>query len=523
MKNPFVRKMLGSMVIAMSSLLTFTVSAAEPSVLRMVPSAALTVLDPVYSNAYITRDHAYLVFDTLFGTDANGNIRPQMVDKYTTSKDQLIWTFTLRDGLEFHDGTPVTSADVTSSLKRWSSRDAFGGLLAKVIASYEEPDARTFVIKLKEPFGVMLSALGKPSSTVPFIMPKRLASVPGTEQMKEIIGSGPYKFVSEEFKPGERAAYAKNEKYKPRKEPASGTTGAKIANFDRIEWIFIRDPQTMISALEKGEVDLVTQPASEHYSTLRTLPGVQLVTLTPAGSQLFLRFNHVSKPFDDVRIRRAAMVALGQEEMLKTQIGVPGAMRFCVSVWPCGTALSSDNTGFFNGKADPTKAARMLKEAGYDGTPVVLLRPTDNPSITKLPLMAKQQLEEAGFKVNLQQMDWGSLLARRSKKDAWSAYMSWWVAADVANPLVAATANATGATGWAGWQDDPQIEQMKVKFARANKMAEQKKIAEAIQLRMIETGSYVPLGQFSLPAAARKNLSGFVTSDAQVLWGIKRN
>lgn len=497
--------------------------AADAKTLRVVPNGEPTVLDPVFSNAYVTRDASYLVYDTLFGTDAKGEVRPQMVDKWTTSKDQLTWTFTLREGLEFHDGAPVTSADVVASLKRWSSRDAFGGLLAKSLDRYEAPDAKTFVIKLKQRFGVLLSALGKPSSTVPFIMPKRLADVPGTEQVKEVMGSGPYKFSAADHRPGEKLVYLKNTKYRPRSEPASGTTGAKIVNFDRLELVIIRDAQTQLNALIAGEVDIVMAPAPEQYATLRSRPELQLVTLTPAGAQLFLRFNHVSKPFDNVKIRQAAMVALGQEEMLKTQVGVPGAMRYCASVWPCGTPLSNENTGFFNGKADAVKAAQMLKTAGYDGTPVVLLRPTDVASISKLPLVAKQQLEAAGFKVDLQQMDWGSLLARRSKKSAWSAYMSWWSAADVSNPLVAATANATGDTGWAGWQDDKTIEALKLEFVQASSLAEQKRIAEKIQLRMIETASYVPLGQFVLPAAAQKNLSGFVPSDAQVLWGIKRS
>lgn len=523
MKQPFLRTALRGAILATSMAIAFAANADDARILRVVPNGEPTVLDPVFSNAYVTRDASYLVYDTLFGTDAKGEILPQMVDNWSTSKDQLTWTFALRDGLEFHDGVPVTSADVVASLKRWSSRDAFGGILAKSIDRYETPDAKTFVIKLKQPFGILLQALGKPSSTVPFIMPKRLADVPGTEQVKEVIGSGPYKFAANEYRPGEKLVYIKNLKYKPRNEAASGTTGAKIVNFDRLELVVIRDAQTQLNALIRGEVDVVTAPAAEQYATLRTQTGIQLVDLTPAGSQLFLRFNHVSKPFDDVKVRRAAMVALGQEEMLKTQVGVPGAMRYCASVWPCGTPLASDKTGFFDGKANPAKAAGMLKEAGYDGTPVVLLRPTDVPGITKLPLVAKQQLEAAGFKVDLQQMDWGSLLARRTKKNAWSAYMSWWAAVDVSNPLVAATANATGEKGWAGWQDDQPIEQMKLQFVQATSLAEQKRIAEKIQLRMIETASYVPLGQFALPAAASKNLSGFVPSDAQVFWGIKKN
>jgi len=164
------------------------VGQGAPVTMRMVPQTNIAILDPIWTTANVTRNHGYMIYDTLFGTDAEGKIKPQMVDKWTTSKDGKLWTFTLRDGLEFHDGAPVTSEDVVASLKRWSSRDSFGGVLAGFIDHYETPDAKTFRLVLKEPFGLVLEALGKPSSNVPFIMPKRIADTPGDQQIKETIG-----------------------------------------------------------------------------------------------------------------------------------------------------------------------------------------------------------------------------------------------------------------------------------------------------------------------------------------------
>ena len=454
------------------ALLAPGVALGQGKTLKVVPHANITILDPIWTTAFVTRNHGYMIYDTLFGTDLEGKVKPQMVDKWTVSKDNLTWTFTLRDGLEFHDGKPVTSEDVVASLKRWASRDSFGGVLAKNVDAWEAPNAKTFVIKLKAPFGVMLDALGKPSSNVPFIMPARIAATPGSEQIKEHIGSGPFRFSPADFKPGERVLYTKNEKYKPRSEPANGTTGGKVVNVDQVEWVIIRDPQTQFNALVAGEVDIIEQPAFEQYATLKAQKDIALFDMTPAGFQYIFRFNHLHAPFNNVKIRQAAMVAMGQEAFLKTQVGTPGMYKFCKSMYPCGTPLASDNTGIYTGMADPKKSQQMLKDAGYDGTPVVLMRPTDLAAIAKLPLVAKQQLEAGGFKVDMQQMDWATLLARRSKKDApkdggWNAFMTAWTAGDILNPITMAMMNTAGDKGWFGWQDDKQIDELKTKFTQA--------------------------------------------------------
>ena len=522
------RRSIFALAALSAALMSPLAAHAQAKTLRIVPHSNITILDPIWSTAFVTRNHGYMIYDTLFGTDASGKVKPQMVDKWSVSKDNKVWTFTLRDGLEFHDGKPVTSEDVVSSIKRWASRDSFGGVLAKSVDSYESPDAKTFVIKLKQPFGVMLEALGKPSSNVPFIMPKRVADTPGSEQIKENIGSGPYKFVAAEYKPGERLVYVKNEKYKPRAEAPSGTTGGKNVYLDRVEWVIIRDPQTQYNALVAGEVDLVEQPTFEQYASLKAEKNIKLEDAQPDGLQFIFRFNHLHAPFNDVRIRQAAMVAMGQEAFLKTQVGAPGMFKYCRSMYPCGTPYASDNTGIYTGMANPQKAAQMLKDAKYDGTPVVLMRPTDLASIAKLPLVAKQQLEAAGFKVDMQQMDWATLVARRAKKDApdkggWNAFMTAWTAGDIQNPLTMAMMNAAGDKGWFGWQDDKVMEDLKVKFAQAGTDAEKKKLAEQLQLRAFETASHVNLGQYNNPAAMRTNITGLVPAGAQVYWNIKKN
>ena len=502
-------------------------AAAQGSTLKIIPTTNMTVLDPIWTTAYISRNFGYMIYDTLFGTDAQGKIQPQMVGKWSVSKDNKTWTFQLRDGLEFHDGKPVTSEDVVASLKRWASRDTFGGQLAKAIDKYETPDAKTFVIQLKEPFGLVTEALGKPSSNVPFIMPKRVADTSGDVQIKETIGSGPYIFKADEFRPGEKAVFLKNTKYKPRAEAPSGTAGGKNVYVDRVEWLFIRDAQTQLNALLNGEADILEQPAFEQYATLRSNPNVELVDAQPAGNQFILRFNFLHAPFNNEKIRRAAMLALGQEAFLRTQVGTPGLTRYCKSMFPCGTPYESANTGEYTGIASPEKAKALLAEAGYKGEPVVLMRPSDNGTIGKLPLVAKQQLEQAGFKVDLQNMDWQTLVARRAKKDApsaggWSIFMTSWTASDILNPLTMAMMNATGDKGWFGWQDDPKLEAIKKQFVAATTDAEKKRLAEAAQLQAFQTVTHVPVGQYNQPAAVRKGVSGLVPAGAQVYWNIRK-
>lgn len=517
----------GTIAVA-GALVPLAAHAQSNNVLRIVPHAALAVLDPIWTTAYVTRNHGYMVYDTLFGMDAAGQFKPQMVDRWTTSPDKKTWTFTLRDGLEFHDGKPVTGEDVVASLKRWSARDAMGQKLASFVERWESPDAKTFRIVLREPYGLVIDSLGKPSSNVPFIMPKRVAETDPSKQIDDYTGSGPYVFSRADYKPGERAVYTRFAKYKPRAEPPSGTTGGKVVNVDRVEWVFLRDPQTQQNALIAGEVDIIEQPAFEQYASLKAQPNVEVINAVPLGYQYMLRFNHLHAPFDNPKIRQAAMVALGQEAFLKAQVGTPGLYKYCRSMFPCGTPLASDNTGWFTGMADPARAKKMLQEAGYKGEPVLIMQPTDLASIAKLPIVATQQLRQAGFTVDLQSMNWGTLVARRAKKDAprdggWNAFLTAWTSADLLNPLTNPAFTASGDKGWFGWATDAELEKLRDEFARATDERQKKALAEKVQLRAIEIGTHANVGEYMQPAAIRKGVvSGIVPAAAQVYWNVSK-
>jgi peptide/nickel transport system substrate-binding protein len=295
-----------------------------------------------------------------------------------------------------------------------------------------------------------------------------------------------------------------------------------------VEWTIIRDPQTQLNALKAGEVDIIEQPAGEQYSSLRATPGVSLVDMTPAGAMYTLRFNFLNPPFDNVLIRRAAMLAVGQEQVLRTQVATPGLYRFCKSLYPCGTPLESDATGAFTGVANPAAAKKLLEEAGYKKQPILLMRPSDFASLSKAPLVVKQQLEAAGFVVDMQTMDWQTLLARRAKKEAanaggWDAFITFNAATDNLSPLTMSMMNASGPRGWFGWQNDTELEEIKKAFASADTEAERKKLAVKAQLRAVETVTHINLGQFNQPAAVRNVVTGILPAGAQVYWNIKKS
>jgi peptide/nickel transport system substrate-binding protein len=503
---------------------------AQDKVLRVVPHSNLAILDPIWTTAYMSRNHGYMIYDTLFGTDEKSQVKPQMVDTWTVSPDNRLWTFKLRKGLEFHDGKPVTSEDVTASLARWGKRDAMGVALFTFVDRMDTPAPDTFRIFLREACGFVLEALGKPSSNVPFIMPKRIAETDAFKQIEEHIGSGPYTFKRDEFKPGDKAVYLKFARYVPRKEAPSGSTGGKHVYVDRVEWnLALRDAQAQINALVKGEVDIIEQPSFPLIPGLKKDPNVVVYNYSPVSLQYMARFNHLHKPFDNPKVRQAALAAFAQEPFLQAQVGVKELYKTCPSMFTCGTPYASAFGSEIQSKSNMKKAQELLKASGYDGTPVVLMKPTDLAAIDKLPDVAAQLMRQAGFKVDLQAMDWQTLVGRRAKKDApdkggWNMFLTAWQGPDIWNPIANATMDTRGeASGWFGWGKDDKIMELRAKFMRETDEGKKKKLAEAIQARAFEIGTHAPLGEFDSPLAARKNISGLFRQTGNFYWNLKKN
>ncbi|MCW5749274.1 MAG: ABC transporter substrate-binding protein, partial [Alphaproteobacteria bacterium] len=363
-------------------------TAQAQTTLRVVAHSDLKVLDPIWTTAYITRNHGYLIYDTLFAQDGELHIRPQMVDTWKVSADKLVWTFTLREGLEWHDGQKVTSEDIIPSLKRWAERDGMGQQLWKFVKEAKAVDARTFELVLNEPYGLVLESLGKPSSTVPFMMPKRIAETPSNQQIKEFVGSGPFIFKQDEWKPGDKVVYVRNPKYKPRSEPAFGLAGGKVAKVDRVEWVAIPDPLTAVNALIAGEVDMIEAPPPDLFPVLKEDKNIQLYGWNALGSQAIARMNHLHPPFNNVKARLAVLYATAQEEYMEAQVGDKSIYSLCNAPLICGTP-NGKTYGDLLIKPDLAKARQLLKESGYDGTPIIMMHATDLQSSNRFPQVAK--------------------------------------------------------------------------------------------------------------------------------------
>ena len=516
--------------LALTASLTLPgIADAQTKTIHAVMHSDLRVIDPGLTTAYITRDHGYMVYDTLLAMDSNFKVQPQMAE-FKVSDDKLTYSFTLRDGLKWHDGTPVTAEDCVASLKRWGQKDGMGQKLMDFTASLEATDPKTITLKLKEPYGLVLESIGKPSSLVPFMMPKRIAETPADKAIPEQIGSGPFKFVAAEFQPGVKAVYVKNADYVPRKEAPSWTSGGKVVKVDRVEWITMADNQTAINALQSGDIDFVEAPSFDILPVLKQDKELTIHTLSPLGFQTLGRMNFLYPPFDNPKVRRAAFLAMSQKPVLDALVGNPDYYKVCGAVFGCGTPLASDVGAETlvkgNGMAE---AKKLLAESGYDGTPVALMAPGDVVSLKAQPIVAAQLLREAGFKVDVQATDWQTVVTRRAsqkppKDGGWNMFFTNWAGPDILNPVANVSTGGKGKNGgWFGWPDDPKVEALRDQFARATSPEEQKKLAEEVQKEVYEQVLYIPLGQYQAPSVWRNELTGILDGPATpVFWNIEK-
>jgi len=501
---------------------------AQQKVIRFIPEADLRSIDPIWTTAYITRNHGYMVYDTLFSTDAKFQIQPQMVDKWEVSPDKLTYTFTLRSGLKFHDGQPVRAADCVASIERWAKRDVLGQKLAELTESWTTVNDTTFRLKLKKPFAYVLEALGKPSSNVPFIMPERMAKIDAFQQITEPIGSGPFRMVKEEWVPGNKVVYAKFTDYVPRKEPPSWTAGGKVVKVDRVEWRYIPDSATAAAALNSGEVDWWQQLPPDLIPVLAKNKDVKIENTDPLGSMGIIRFNHLQPPFNNPKLRQVLLHVVSQQDYAIGIAGDPKNGKPCPSYFTCGTPLSNTaGSAVLTGKRDFERAKQLVKEAGYKGEKIVVLDATDQPIVHSQALITTELLRKVGVNVELQAGDWGTLITRRSSKEpvekgGWSIFHTWWVGPDQASPAINAALRGSGDKAWFGWPTDARIEELRDQWFAAPDLAAQKKVAEQIQTRAWEVVPYIPTAQFIIPTAYRTSLSGILVSPVNLMWNVEK-
>ncbi len=524
---------LGLAAAAVASAVSAAPSAqAQEKVLRAVMHADVRTLDPFWTTQTIAGIHGMLVYDTLFGNDDDGRPKPQMVDKYDLSADKKTYTFTLRDGLKFHDGSPVTTKDVIASLRRWGAKDSAGQRLLSFTDKMEAVDDKTFRLILKEPYGMVLETLGKTGTSVAAIMREQEALTDPNTQIKEAIGSGPFKFAKDQWVPGSKTVYLKNADYVPRpgNEPPSGFAGSKVPKVDRVELVWIADPQTAMSALVSGEIDFYEQPSIDFLPILSKARGVKLLKTGKIDSHFgLIRLNHLHPPFNNVKARQAMYYLVNQEDFLRAIVGDPEFFSVCHGLIVCGSALGNDAGSAMMKEYNPKKALQLMKEAGYNGEPITVLHATDHVTITPATQVLIQAMREAGLNVDAQAMDWGSVVSRRAKKEppaqgGWNIFVTTSGTVSGANPVLHTWIGAACDKGLFGWPCDPEVERLRNAYGFAHTDEEKMKVARDLQARAIEQVVYIPFGQWTQPIAYRADrIDGIVPNTGlAVLWNISK-
>ncbi len=496
------------------------------STLRFVPQANLTALDPVFTTAIVTGNHGYYVFDTLYSNPMDGQPRPQMAEGHEVSPDGRTWRIRLREGLTFHDNTPVRGVDCVASIQRWTKRDPFGQLLGKVVESWAAPDDRTMEIKLTRPFPLLATALGKADSAQPFIMPERLAKTDPNVQVTEMVGSGPYRFLPKEYNSGSHMAYEKFDGYVPRKEAPDWGTGGKVAHFQRVEWQVITDPATASAALQNGEIDWWEQPLNDLLPTLARDRNIGLMVSNPQGNESLMRLNCLQPPFNDLAIRRAVLLGVNQEDYMRATFGDDQSLwRTCRSEFPCGTQYETLDDGTYM-KGDLNAARAALKASKYAGERVVVLSPSDFPAIEPLCQVTADLLKKIGFNVDYQEMDWGTVVQRRAsmepvEKGGWSIFHTYGSSGAYSSPATSTLVRGQGKAGWFGWWQSDKAEALTQDWLAAPDVASQKRIASEIgKLAMSEVAT-VPLGINFTKTAFRHRITGLLQGVAPYPWNVR--
>lgn len=498
-------------------------------VLRFVPYADLTVFDPLWTTADITRDHGYLVYDTLYGTDGALQPQPQLAEGHLLERDGRLCTITLRDGITFHDGGPIRARDCVASLERWMAVAPMGQTLKALLEELVALDDRRLRFRLRRPFPLLIKVLAQPVAPVPFIMPERVARTDPREQITDDTGSGPFRFRRDEYQLGSLTAYERFAGYRPTPSTASGlTAGPKHTHFDRVEWRSIPDASTAAAALQRGEVDWFSHPPPEILELFQRSRTIALGRMELLPTVCVMRFNQLHPPFDDKRVRQALLPAISQADFVMAAAGTnPDDYRIDTGFFPPGSPMASD-AGLepLKGPRDPERARRLLREAGYGGEKVRLLGSVNAGTTSALAQVTADLLPRLGFTLEPALLDNASVVQRRRSQEpvergGWSvscwAFPGLWFE----NPATHILIRGNGRDAWFGWPSAPRLEELRDAWLDAEGLAAQQRIAREIQAVAMEELPCIPLGCVFRSTALSRSLRDRVVG-MPLFWNIRR-
>ncbi len=502
---------------------------ARNHVLKFVPQSNLAVLDPIWTTAYITRNHGYMIYDTLFGIDGEFKPKPQMAEGVAYEDGGKVATVTLRQGPKFHDGEPVRAKDCVASLRRWMRRSPMGQKLAEFTEDLSAVDDRRLRFRLKRPFPLLEQALGNLGAPIPFIMPERIAMTDPFQQVRETIGSGPYRFKADEFNSGSLIVYEKNRDYSPTPVAARGlTAGPKLVHFDRVEWHVIPDAATAAGALQTGEIDWYEQPPPEIQDLLKRNRSISIEAIDPNPLIGIMRLNHLFPPFDDRKMRQAILPAVDQKDYMVAIVGTDPAMyRTGTGVFTPGTPLANDEgMSVLNGPRSVDRAKQLLREAGYTDQLIRLIGSTDILAPTAMTQVAVDMFRRLDVNFDPVLTDWGTVVQRRASREpldkgGWSVFCTAFASFDFLDPSGHYPLRGNGRGAWFGWPTIPKLEELRDQWFVAPDLDAQKRIAREMQRVALDEVSYIPLGSYMSMTALNRELRDRVRGFA-MFWNIKR-
>ncbi|MDX8522831.1 ABC transporter substrate-binding protein [Mesorhizobium dulcispinae] len=514
--------------LSFPSILRAQTAATAEHTVSMVLSDPLTAFDPFFTTSGTTQNHSLAIYDTLFALDSKLLPRPQMVGNWDISEDKKIYTFELRGGLGWHDGSPVTAGDCVASVRRWGQTSA-GQTFSARVRDISKKDEKTFTIVLNEPTGVLIDLMATLAGNSLFMMREKDAERPVTEQVTSNIGSGPFKFNESLARPGASFAYDRNEKYVARNEPTNGFAGSKVVKVDRVVWQSMADVQTAFAALQTGEIDFLASPPGDLYSVIESDPNLSLQVLDKAGSDMCLRMNHLQKPFNNVKARQALLHLIDQEAFLRVTAPDPRYGRPVTSIFGNSTPYSNDeNTGWYKKGGDPEKAKQLFQEAGYAGEKVVILDPTDWPRGDAASQLLANTLQKIGINAELASSDWGGIVKRRANKGpvesgGWNIFITDDGDYVQGDPLTALFLNASGDKAWFGWPHNDEYEALRAKWVDVGTLEERKALARDMQRVFWSFVGDVRLGQTVSPVARRKTLTELIEMPQRLaMWNMQK-
>ncbi|MGH6760856.1 MAG: ABC transporter substrate-binding protein [Phyllobacterium sp.] len=496
--------------IAAASLFVLSTSASyaeKGGVINVATIGEPASLDPMMSATDLVGMISQHILETLFTFDEKWNVIPLLAETMPeVSGDGTIYTLKLRDGVKFHNGRVMTADDVVASLNRWLEIASRGKQTAPYIKAIEAPEPNVVTITLVQPYAPLLALLAFNNSAA-VILPAETLAMP----LEEVIGTGPY--MLKEHKPDQYVQLVRFDDYKSRGEKADGFGGARIANFDEVRFVPVPDASTRVEASIAGQYDYVDALPVESYARLEQGKN-RPILLNHFGWPIFV-MNNREGPLKNEKIRKAIQVALNEEDMLAAAFGDPKFYAVDGSMYPEGYIWRSE-VGIENyNVGDPEKAAALLSEAGYDGTPLRILTSRQYEFHYKMAQVAQMYLEQAGFKIDMQVSDWATLIQRNKKPELWDVFITH-------SPFLPEPAlNFILSKSSGGWWETPEKEKAVDAFNRAKTQEERAKIWNDIQSLIFEQAPIIKIGDFSSLSAASTRLDGFQASPWPSFWNVQ--